>query len=50
MSLRSANWGYARDYVEAMWLMLQEEEPDDCVIATGEVIWSATSSGSRSST
>jgi GDPmannose 4,6-dehydratase len=30
------DWGYAPDYVEAMWLMLQQEEPDDCVIATNE--------------
>ncbi|MGI9427515.1 MAG: GDP-mannose 4,6-dehydratase [Bythopirellula sp.] len=30
------DWGYAGDYVEAMWLMLQHEEPDDFVIATGE--------------
>ncbi len=30
------DWGYARDYVEAMWLMLQEDEPDDYVVATGE--------------
>jgi GDPmannose 4,6-dehydratase len=30
------DWGYARDYVEAMWLMLQQEEPQDFVIATGE--------------
>jgi GDPmannose 4,6-dehydratase len=30
------DWGFAGDYVEAMWLMLQEEEPDDYVIATGE--------------
>ncbi|HEY6187379.1 MAG TPA: GDP-mannose 4,6-dehydratase [Pyrinomonadaceae bacterium] len=30
------DWGYARDYVEAMWLMMQAEEPDDFVIATGE--------------
>jgi GDPmannose 4,6-dehydratase len=30
------DWGYARDYVEAMWLMLQQEEPDDYVVATGE--------------
>ena len=29
-------WGYAKDYVEAMWLMLQQDEPDDFVIATGE--------------
>jgi GDPmannose 4,6-dehydratase len=28
------DWGFARDYVEAMWLMLQEDEPDDYVIAT----------------
>ena len=30
------DWGYAGDYVEAMWLMLQQENPDDYVIATGE--------------
>lgn len=30
------DWGYARDYVECMWLMLQQPEPDDYVIATGE--------------
>ncbi len=30
------DWGYAREYVEAMWLMLQRDEPDDYVIATGE--------------
>ncbi len=30
------DWGYAGDYVEAMWLMLQQEEPDDYAIATGE--------------
>lgn len=29
------DWGYAKDYVEAMWLMLQQEQPDDFVIATG---------------
>ena len=29
------DWGHARDYVEAMWLMLQQEAPDDFVIATG---------------
>lgn len=33
------DWGYAKDYVEAMWLMLQQEQPDDYVIATGET-WS----------
>ena len=30
------DWGHARDYVEAMWLMLQQDKPDDYVIATGE--------------
>lgn len=30
------DWGYAKDYVRAMWLMLQQQEPDDYVIATGE--------------
>jgi GDPmannose 4,6-dehydratase len=29
------DWGHARDYVRAMWLMLQQEEPDDYVVATG---------------
>jgi GDPmannose 4,6-dehydratase len=29
------DWGHARDYVEAMWMMLQQDEPDDYVIATG---------------
>jgi GDPmannose 4,6-dehydratase len=32
----SRDWGYAGDYVEAMWMMLQQQEPDDYVIATGE--------------
>ncbi len=32
----SRDWGFAGDYVEAMWLMLQQETPDDYVIATGE--------------
>jgi GDPmannose 4,6-dehydratase len=31
------DWGFAGDYVEAMWLMLQQEKPDDYVIATGQV-------------
>jgi GDPmannose 4,6-dehydratase len=31
------DWGYAPDYTEAMWLMLQQDEPDDYVIATGEM-------------
>jgi GDPmannose 4,6-dehydratase len=31
------DWGHAKDYVECMWLMLQEEKPDDFVIATGEM-------------
>jgi len=30
------DWGYAKDYVEAMWLMLQQARPDDYVVATGE--------------
>ncbi|MDI6792154.1 MAG: GDP-mannose 4,6-dehydratase [bacterium] len=30
------DWGYAPDYVEAMWLMLQQDEPDDYVVATGQ--------------
>ena len=30
------DWGYAKDYVECMWLIMQQEEPDDFVIATGE--------------
>jgi GDPmannose 4,6-dehydratase len=31
------DWGYAPDYTEAMWLMLQQDEPDDYVVATGEM-------------
>jgi GDPmannose 4,6-dehydratase len=31
------DWGYAPDYVECMWLMLQHEVPEDFVIATGEM-------------
>lgn len=30
------DWGYAKDYVKGMWMMLQQEEPDDYVLATGE--------------
>lgn len=30
------DWGHAKDYVEAMWLMLQQKEPQDFVVATGE--------------
>ena len=30
------DWGYAGDYVKAMWMMLQQDEPDDYVIATGK--------------
>ena len=30
------DWGHAREYVEAMWLMLQQSNPDDYVVATGE--------------
>ena len=29
------DWGHARDYVRAMWLMLQQDKPDDYVVATG---------------
>jgi GDPmannose 4,6-dehydratase len=31
------DWGFAGDYVKAMWLMLQQDEPDDYVISTGEM-------------
>src|SRR5262249_27155801 len=31
------DWGHARDYVEGMWLMLQQPDPDDYVLATGEM-------------
>jgi GDPmannose 4,6-dehydratase len=31
------DWGHAKDYVEAMWLMLQQDQPDDYVVATGEM-------------
>jgi GDPmannose 4,6-dehydratase len=30
------DWGYAKDYVEAMWLMLQQDNPDDYIIASGQ--------------
>ena len=33
--LAKRDWGHARDYVEAMWLMLQQDKPDDYVVATG---------------
>jgi GDPmannose 4,6-dehydratase len=32
------DWGHARDYVQAMWLILQHEKPDDFVIATGTTL------------
>jgi GDPmannose 4,6-dehydratase len=32
------DWGHARDYVEAMWLMLQQDQPDNYVVATGRAI------------
>ena len=35
------DWGHARDYVEGMWLMLQQDEPDDYVLATGETPYGA---------
>jgi len=31
------DWGHARDYIEAMWMMLQQDEPDDYVVATGKI-------------
>jgi GDPmannose 4,6-dehydratase len=31
------DWGYARDYVDAMWRMVQQDEPDDYIVATGEL-------------
>ena len=34
----SRDWGHARDYVEAMWLMLQQDQPDDYVVATGRTV------------
>jgi GDPmannose 4,6-dehydratase len=43
------DWGYAKDYVEAMWLMLQQEKPDDYVIATGQT-WSVKDFLSRAFT
>ena len=30
------DWGYDPDYIKAMWMMLQKDEPDDYIIATGE--------------
>ena len=35
------DWGHARDYVEGMWLMMQQEDPDDYVLATGESTFGA---------
>jgi GDPmannose 4,6-dehydratase len=32
------DWGYAKDFVEGMWMMLQQENPDDFVLATGETV------------
>ena len=32
------DWGYAKDYVEMMWLMLQQDKPVDLVVATGKVL------------
>ena len=42
------DWGYAPEYVEAMWRMLQADEPDDYVLATGTTTRCGTSCGSRS--
>ena len=44
------DWGFAGDYVRAMWLMLQQDDADDYVIATGEATRSASWSRSRSAT
>jgi GDPmannose 4,6-dehydratase len=48
------DWGHAREYVEGMWLMMQQDEPDDYVLATGEtttvrqfVDWAFTDAGIR---
>ena len=38
------DWGFAGDYVEAMWLMLQQDKPDDYVVATGEIAHACASS------
>ena len=43
------DWGYAGDYVKAMWLMLQQDEPDDYVVATGETHSVAGVRGARPS-
>ena len=37
------DWGFAGDYVRAMWLMLQQDQPDDYVVATGETPLGAAS-------
>ena len=42
------DWGYAGDYVQAMWLMLQQDGPDDYVVATGETTPCGSSARSRS--
>ena len=42
------DWGYARDYVEAMWMMLQAPQPDDYVVATGRGIFGSRLPGSGS--
>jgi GDPmannose 4,6-dehydratase len=44
------DWGYAPEFVEAMWLMLQQDKPDDYVVATGEIHTIETFSTSRSVT
>ncbi|CAM5508260.1 GDP-mannose 4,6-dehydratase [Streptomyces badius] len=44
------DWGYAPEYVDAMWRMLQCDTPDDFVIATGEGVTSGTSWSTPSST
>ena len=43
------DWGHARDYVEMQWRMLQQDKPEDFVIATGRQEWCAASSNSQQS-
>ncbi len=44
------DWGYAPEYVEAMWMMLQQDQPDDYVVATGEAHTPGSSARSPSAT
>ena len=42
------DWGFAADYVRAMWMMLQQDRPDDYVVSTGETHRSESSAAWRS--